>query len=69
MFLFFLNTEWDDTNGGTLIIHTKDGNSIKLKPTFPNFVVLDSKQNLLHEVELVNKDIKYNIVSFFSYKD
>lgn len=68
VFLFFLNTEWNDKNGGNLILHTKEGRTIKLKPTFPNFVVLDSKQNLLHEVELVNNDTKYNIVSFFSYK-
>lgn len=68
VFLFFLNDEWEEENGGNLILHTLDGNSIKIKPTFPNFVVLDSDKNLLHEVELVKKGIKYNLVSFFSYK-
>lgn len=65
VFLYFLNNEWDDTNGGNLILYTKDNEKIKLKPTFPNFVVLDSDVNLFHEVEEVFNDIKYNIVCFF----
>jgi hypothetical protein len=69
VFLFFLNSEWNDENGGNLILYTKDNTQIKLKPTFPNFVVLDSDINLYHEVELVKSDTKYNIVSFYSYKD
>jgi Rps23 Pro-64 3,4-dihydroxylase Tpa1-like proline 4-hydroxylase len=69
VFLFFLNSEWNDENGGNLILYTKDNKQIKLKPTFPNFVVLDSDINLYHEVELVKSDTKYNIVSFYSYKD
>jgi Rps23 Pro-64 3,4-dihydroxylase Tpa1-like proline 4-hydroxylase len=66
VFLYFLNTDWDEENGGNLILYDKNNNSIKIKPTFPNFVVLDSSLNLFHEVEKVKKDIKYNIVSFYS---
>lgn len=69
VFLFFLNTEWDSTNGGNLVLYQKDNSEIILKPTFPNFVVLDSDANLFHEVQIVNEGIKYNVVSFFSYKD
>lgn len=65
VFLYFLNNEWDESNGGHLILHTKNNEIIKIKPTFPNFVVLDSDLNLFHEVEKVNKDMKYNIVSFY----
>jgi Rps23 Pro-64 3,4-dihydroxylase Tpa1-like proline 4-hydroxylase len=68
VFLFFLNTEWDAENGGHLILHTKDESTVKINPVFPNFVVLDSDINLFHEVEKVNKDMKYNIVSFYSGK-
>ena len=39
MFLYFLNDDWNEENGGNLILHTKDGNSIKVNPVFPNFVV------------------------------
>ena len=67
VFLYFLNTEWNEENGGHLILHTKDNNSIKVNPVFPNFVVLDSDINLFHEVELVKKETKYNIVSFYGY--
>jgi hypothetical protein len=67
VFLYFLNDEWNEENGGNLILHTKDGNSIKVNPVFPNFVVLDTDVNLFHEVELVKKETKYNIVSFYGY--
>jgi len=65
VFLYFLNNEWKDNNGGHLILYTKDEQKIKIKPTFPNFVVLDSDTNLFHELEEVLDDIKYNIVCFF----
>lgn len=64
VFLYFLNNEWSQENGGHLILHT-DNDIIKINPVFPNFVVLDSDKNLFHEVEKVNKDMKYNIVSFY----
>lgn len=67
VFLYFLNDEWNEENGGHLILHTKDGNPIKVNPVFPNFVVLDTDVNLFHEVELVKKETKYNIVSFYGY--
>ena len=67
VFLYFLNDEWNEENGGNLILHTKDGSSIKVNPVFPNFVVLDTDVNLFHEVELVKKETKYNIVSFYGY--
>jgi hypothetical protein len=69
VFLYFLNDEWDDNNGGHLIIHDLNGNDIVVNPIFPNFVVLDSGKNLFHELEKVKKGIKYNIVSFYSYED
>ena len=66
VFLYFLNTEWDNENGGHLLLHTNTNEIIKINPTFPNFVVLDSDINLFHEVEKINKNIKYNIVAFYS---
>lgn len=66
VFLYFLNNDWDETNGGHLLLHTKTNEIVKVKPVFPNFVVLDSDVNLFHEVEKVNKDMKYNIVSFYT---
>jgi len=69
VFLYFLNDEWDDDNGGHLILHDLTGNDVIVKPIFPNFVVLDSHKNLFHELEKVKKGIKYNIVSFYSYED
>jgi Rps23 Pro-64 3,4-dihydroxylase Tpa1-like proline 4-hydroxylase len=69
VFLYFLNDEWDDDNGGHLILHDSNGSDIVVNPIFPNFVVLDSDKNLFHELEKVKKGIKYNIVSFYSYED
>jgi hypothetical protein len=69
VFLYFLNDEWSDDNGGHLILHDLNGNDIVVNPVFPNFVVLDSDKNLFHELEKVKKGIKYNIVSFYSYED
>jgi hypothetical protein len=69
VFLYFLNDEWDDNNGGHLILHDLNGSDIVVNPIFPNFVVLDSDKNLFHELEKVKKGIKYNIVSFYSYED
>jgi hypothetical protein len=69
VFLYFLNNEWSESNGGHLILHDLNGNDIKVNPIFPNFVVLDSDKNLFHEVEKVQNDIKYNIVSFYSHED
>jgi Rps23 Pro-64 3,4-dihydroxylase Tpa1-like proline 4-hydroxylase len=66
VFLYFLNDNWDVENGGHLILYNTDNEKIKINPVFPNFVVLDSDLNLFHEVERVNKNIKYNIVSFYS---
>jgi Rps23 Pro-64 3,4-dihydroxylase Tpa1-like proline 4-hydroxylase len=69
VFLYFLNNEWSESNGGHLILHDLNGNDIKVNPIFPNFVVLDSDKNLFHEVEKVKNGIKYNIVSFYSHDD
>jgi len=66
VFLYFLNNEWNDESGGHLILYNTNNEKIKINPTFPNFVVLDSDLNLFHEVEKVNKNVKYNIVSFYS---
>lgn len=69
VFLYFLNNEWDEDNGGHLILHDLNGNDIKVNPIFPNFVVLDSYKNLFHELEKIKNGVKYNIVSFYSYED
>lgn len=69
VFLYFLNNEWDENNGGHLILHDLNGNDIKVNPIFPNFVVLDSDKNLFHEVEKVKNGMKYNIVSFYAYEN
>jgi len=69
VFLYFLNDEWDDNNGGHLILHDSNGSDIVVNPIFPNFVVLDSDKNLFHELEKVKKGIKYNIVSFYAYEN
>jgi len=66
VFLYFLNTEWNEENGGYLILHTKTKETKKINPIFPNFVVLDSELNLFHELQKINKNIKYNIVSFYN---
>lgn len=66
VFLYFLNDDWNYENGGNLILHTIEKTTIKVKPTFPNFVVLDSDINLFHEVQKVNQGLKYNIVSFYN---
>lgn len=66
VFLYFLNTDWEEENGGHLILYDINNNPIKINPVFPNFVVIDSDLNLFHEVKKVNKNIKYNIVSFYS---
>lgn len=65
VFLYFLNNDWLEKNGGNLIIYDKKNYPIKIKPTFPHFVVLDMESNLFHEVEKVNLGLKYNIVSFY----
>lgn len=67
VFLYFLNDNWSDENGGHLLLYTKDKQTIKINPVFPNFVVLDTDVNLFHEVEIVKKETKYNIVSFYGY--
>ena len=58
-----------DIHYGHGLINRNDlnGDDIRITPTFPNFVVLDSNKNLFHELEKVKKGIKYNIVSFYSY--
>lgn len=65
VFLYFLNNTWDEKNGGNLIIHINENEIIKVKPVFPNFVVLDSDVDLIHHLEEIKDDIKYNIVCFF----
>ena len=69
VFLYFLNNEWNEENGGHLILYTKENERVKINPVFPNFVVLDSDINLFHEVEKVKKGIKYNVVSFYNGKN
>jgi hypothetical protein len=69
VFLYFLNNEWPEENGGHLILYTKDNKEIKIEPIFPNFVVLDSDVNLFHEVKIVNKGVKYNIVCFYAVEN
>lgn len=66
VFLYFLNNEWYEENGGNLILYNTEKNAVKVNPIFPNFVVLDTDINLFHEVQKVNKGLKYNIVSFYS---
>lgn len=67
VFLYFLNDEWPEENGGHLILYTTSG-KIKIEPVFPNFVVLDSDVNLFHEVKMVTNGTKYNIVCFYSIR-
>jgi len=69
VFLYFLNNEWSEENGGYLVLHDLNGNDVRVNPVFPNFVVLDSDKNLFHELEKIKSGIKYNIVSFYSHQD
>lgn len=69
VFLYFLNNEWSEDNGGYLVLHDLNGNNVRINPIFPNFVVLDSDKNLLHELEKIKNGVKYNIVSFYSHSD
>lgn len=69
VFLYFLNNEWSEENGGYLVLHDLNGNDVRVNPVFPNFVVLDSDKNLFHELEKIKNGVKYNIVSFYSHAD
>ena len=84
VFLFFLNDEWEESNGGNLLlfenkelagtgysgeIDTTGEPFIPLKPIFPNFLVLDSEVNLVHEVEKVKNGTRYSAVNFFANED
>ena len=84
VFLFFLNEEWEESNGGNLLlfenkeltgsgyggeIDTSNETPILLKPNFPNFLVLDSEVNLVHEVEKIKKGTRYTAVNFYSNDD
>lgn len=65
VFIYFLNTDWNEENGGHLLIYDKNNNPIKVNPIFPYFVVIDNEADLFHAVEKVKKGIKYNIVAFY----
>lgn len=59
--LIYLNEEWEDGDGGELILIDNDENSIKIEPTFGTVVVLDFlniKNNLSHEVLPIKGDFK-----------
>ena len=67
-FLYFLNEDWNEDNGGQLIINPNTSDEVVVEPTFPNFVVLDQSKECkdnIHEVKKVNSDIKLTLTSFF----
>ncbi len=67
-FLYFLNEDWNEENGGQLIVNPNTSDEVVVEPTFPNFVVLDQSPNCvdnIHEVRKVNQDVKLTLTSFF----
>lgn len=68
--LIYLNKEWEETNGGDLVIYTKNNERISLTPKAPSVCVLDFTQNNLeHEVLKVIKDTRYTYVSFYEVSE
>jgi Rps23 Pro-64 3,4-dihydroxylase Tpa1-like proline 4-hydroxylase len=63
--LLYLNKEWDDKNGGDLIIYDKNKNEIKISPKGLKICVLDFLQNNIeHEVLEVISGTRYTYVMF-----
>ena len=68
--LVYLSDNWNEGDGGELVVKTKDG-EVKIEPNLGKFVVLDFlENNLLHEVLKVNNDFKrYTYIHFLSFKE
>jgi hypothetical protein len=68
--LVYLNKEWEDTNGGDLVIYSKNNDKISLTPKAPSVCVLDfTKNNLEHEVLKVIDGTRYTYVSFYEVSE
>jgi Rps23 Pro-64 3,4-dihydroxylase Tpa1-like proline 4-hydroxylase len=68
--LIYLNKEWEETNGGDLVIYTKNNDKISLTPKAPSVCVLDfTKNNLEHEVLKVIDGTRYTYVSFYEVSE
>ena len=68
--LLYLNKEWEEANGGDLVIYTKNNDKISLTPKAPSVCVLDfTKNNLEHEVLKVIDGTRYTYVSFYEVSE
>jgi Rps23 Pro-64 3,4-dihydroxylase Tpa1-like proline 4-hydroxylase len=68
--LIYLNKEWEEINGGDLVIYTKNNDRISLTPKAPSVCVLDfTKNNLEHEVLKVIDGTRYTYVSFYEVSE
>lgn len=68
--LIYLNKEWDESNGGQLVIFDKNNEKISHIPKAPSICVLDfTKNNLEHEVLKVINGTRYTFVAFYEVSD
>ena len=68
VFLYFLNDGWNQLDGGNLIVDVDELRSTMCTPSYPKFMVLDSDVNLVHEVQKVQKNVRYTAVNFLANK-
>ena len=68
VFLYFLNDGWNQLDGGNLIVDVDKLKSTMCTPSYPKFIVLDSDVNLVHEVQKVQKNVRYTAVNFLANK-
>jgi len=65
--LIYLNEEYDENNGGVLILNTNE----KVLPKIGNIAILDlSSFDIEHQVtEVIGEQNRYCVLSFISLKD
>ena len=66
--MYFLNDGWNQLDGGNLIVDVDELRSTMCTPSYPKFMVLDSDVNLVHEVQKVQKNVRYTAVNFLANK-
>lgn len=68
--LIYLNDEWEESNGGELVIYDKKNEKISHTPKAPSVCILDfTKNNLEHEVLKVISGTRYTYVAFYEVSD
>lgn len=59
--VFYLNNDWQDSDGGQISVIDKQDNTIQLSPKANRLVIFDS--NLIHQVE-ITKRVRYSIATW-----